>query len=399
MNLNEYMDKGIGEKNEGLKDLCCGCGACEQICPTQAIHLKINEEGFAYPVIEEKLCVNCGICVKKCQCIKEISVIKCAEEPRVYAAVNNDPQNLKRSSSGGVAFLLGKYIIEQKGVVFGAAYDEEMNIVHKKVETEDELWRLQGSKYAQSIIGRTYRETEESLKQGKKVLFMGTPCQIGGLYHFLGQNYPQLYTMDVICYGVPSSGIYKDYIKWKEKKAKGKIKNINFRSKIIGWGDSVTEIEFLNKRTRRCGSDEDEWYQTFISHVATRESCHHCKYTNFQRMSDITVGDFWGIEKYKPDMDCKAGISKILVNTNKGRELFDGIVPYIWYEEMDAEAAIRPNLQHPPKRSDKRKQFFEDYKAEGFYKAFMKNVRKPIPFKIYIKRRLKIAIKNKVVRK
>lgn len=398
MNLNQYWNQGEDNKEESLKDLCCGCGACSQACPKDAISVEKDSMGFYVPVIDEEKCIDCGICIKKCQCLSDRTMISTKKEPEVYAVVNKDSVRLKDSSSGGAAFVLAKYILEQQGTVFGAIYNDTMDIVHQKIQSKEELWRLQGSKYAQSRIGETYQQAEECLKNGCKVLFTGTPCQIGGLYHFLGKDYPELYTMDIICYGVASPGIFKDYISWKENKTKGKIKHINFRSKLDVWGTSITEITYHNKKSLLRYSDEDEWYQTFISHAATRESCHYCKYTNLQRMSDITVGDFWGMEKFRPELDCSKGMSKVLLNTDKGKCLFENISECITKEKMELETAIRPNLQHPPHRSEKRKPFLEDYCTLGFYPAFKNNVEKKMSPVIQLKRWLKIKMKSKVGR-
>lgn len=396
MNLNQYWNEGEENEAAGLRNLCCGCGVCSQICPKDAISLEKNSMGFYYPVINEENCIHCGICVKKCQCLSDRIFISTKEEPEVYAAVHKDLHRLKDSSSGGAAFVLAEYILEQQGVAFGAVYNDAMDIVHKKIELKEDLWRLQGSKYAQSKIGKTYQQVEECLKNGRKVLFTGTPCQIGGLYHFLGRDYPELYTMDIICYGVASPGIFKDYITWKENKTNGKIIHINFRNKLDKWGSSITEILYSNRKSLYRYSDEDEWYQTFISHAATRESCHFCKYTNLQRMSDITVGDFWGIKKFKPDLECSRGISKVLLNTDKGKLLFESISNNITVDKMELKSAVRPNLLHPPSRNERREKFFEDYCALGFYFAFKNNVEEKVPLRRHLKRWLKIKIKSKV---
>ncbi len=395
MNLNLYWGQGDDRKKESLESLCCGCGACMQVCPRNAISMEKDSKGFYYPVINEDKCIHCGICVKKCQCLSDKAFICTQKEPEVYAVVNKDLNSLKDSSSGGIAYVLAAYMLEQQGVVFGAVYNENMDIVHQMVDDKEELWRLQGSKYAQSRINKTYQQAEQCLKNGRKVLFTGTPCQIGGLYHYLGKDYPELYTMDIICYGAASLGVFKDYVSWKEKKTKGKIKHINFRSKLDRWGYSITVITYDNKKSLVKYSEEDEWYQIFLSHVATREACHYCKYTNLQRKSDITVGDFWGIEKFRPDLECEKGLSKVLLNTDKGKRLFANIDDRITKEQMVLESAIRPNLEHPPHRSEKRDEFFEDYCRFGFYSAFKNNVKNKIPFKRRLKGWLKIKIKSK----
>lgn len=394
MNIMEYWDRDIEEKGETLETLCCGCGSCEQVCPKQAISMRKNSYGFDYPVIDTDKCIDCGLCVKKCQCIADNNIIDTKEEPQVYMSYINDGKALKKSSSGGIAYELGKYILEQNGVVFGAVYNDNMEIVHDKIDSMENLYRIQGSKYAQSKIGTTYIEAQRCLKEGRKVLYTGTPCQIGGLYHFLGKDYDNLYTVDLICYGVASPEIFKEYVKWKETTTKGKIKDINFRNKIDRWGISITDIQYHDRKRLLKYSEADEWYQTFIAHVSTRESCHHCQYTNLQRMSDVTVGDYWGIEKFRPDLDTSVGLSKVLINTDKGVEIFNNIKADIWSEQMPVDTAIRDNLKHPPKKSDKREKFIADYEKYGFYEAYKNNVWKKVSAEIKLKRWVKIMLKR-----
>jgi len=390
MNLNDYR---TDDKENWIEKFCCGCGTCEQICPRDAISMSISKTGFYKPVIDEEKCVQCGKCIQKCQLLSEANIIKTKKEPDVFVAANKNMEEIKKSSSGGLAFVLTKHILEQQGVVFGAVYNDSMEVVHCMIDCVQEIWRLQGSKYVQSRIGETYRQAETCLKEGRKVLFTGTPCQIGGLYHFLGKDYSNLYTIDIICYGAASPGIFKNYITWKENKTKGRIKHINFRSKLDRWGVSVTEIEYENRKKLIRYSDEDEWYQTFISHVATNEACHSCKYTNIQRKSDITLGDFWGIEKFRPDLERKHGLSKVLLNTDKGKELFEEIEDKIFKEDMKLETAIRPNLKTPPLKSERREKFFDDYDSFGFYVAYKNHVKKKVSFMRRVKRYIKIRIR------
>lgn len=394
MNINQFWKDGVINGSGGLENLCCGCSACEQICPKNAISMNIDKNGFEYPVIDDSLCIDCGLCVKKCQYLAKESIIETKKEPLVYTAIAKNKEALKKSSSGGAAYELGEAILLEGGVVFGAVYNDKMEIVHKKIDKKEDLKYTQGSKYAQSKINGTYKEAKECLLKGQKVLFTGTPCQIGGLYNYLGQDYDNLYTMDIICHSVSSPGLFKEYIEYKEKKNGDKIVNINFRSKLDKWGVNITELEFEDGGKNIKYSEDDEWYKTFLSHIATRNSCHSCLYTNVQRKSDITVGDFWGIEKYKPNLDTTKGLSKVLVNTKKGEELFFECKDRFESEEMVLESAIRPNLQHPPKRNENREDFFKDCEKLGFYKAYEKYVKKKVPLKVKIKRWLKIKLKS-----
>ena len=220
-----------------------------------------------------------------------------------------------------------------------------MKVVHEKIEEISQLNRIQGSKYVQSKIGKAYLAAEECLKEGKVTLFTGTPCQIGGLYSYLGRDYPNLYTMDVICFGVGSPGAFESYIGWKENRIGEKIIDINFRDKSAGWGNSITEIKCKSGKIIRNVSQIDEWYHTFVTHLATRECCHSCEYTNIYRKSDITVGDFWGIEKYLPELNTSAGVSKVLINSAKGAEIFDKISDKISKEKMPLASTKEKSLE------------------------------------------------------
>jgi len=351
---------------------CYGCGACAQSCPCGAIEMTKGDDGFLYPKVIEEKCIECGVCKRSCQRRDVVENTK-SEPISVYMAVNKSEEISKRSSSAGVAYLLSEYILEAvEGIVFGAVYNEAMGVVHERIQDISQLYRVQGSKYVQSNLGDTYRMAESYLKKGRVVLFTGTPCQIGGLYSFLKKDYSNLYTMDVVCFGAGAPGIFESFIKWKENRINDTIIDINFRDKRVGWGNSITEIKCKSGKKICQVSQLNEWYHVFVKHLVTRESCHSCQYTSVSRKSDITVGDFWGIEKIIPELNTREGVSKVLINTVKGSELFSKINDKIIVKKMLIDNAIRPNLQHPPKKNPKREVFFEDYKREGFFGAYRK---------------------------
>lgn len=349
------------------KAKCCGCGACKNVCPVQCIEMIPDEEGFLYPIINENECINCDLCLKSCQYIRQINIINTFDSPVVYAAKSKDEFKLKKSSSGGVAQVLSDYIIEEHGTVFGAAYDKNMRVEHILIEIKEDVTKLQGSKYVQSDINKTYQEAMKRLATGKKVLFTGTPCQIAGLYYFLGTDYENLYTMDLICYGVPSPKVFAEYIQLEQEKHRSKIVDINFRDKSLRWGVSTTKIVFEDERENITQlSNENKYYRIFLSHYATRPACHNCLYTKIKRYADITVGDYWGIAKFSTMIDCKSGVSKVLINTLKGQQLFHAIEQDISFIKMPLNTAIRTNLKSPPLENQGRKLFFHDFNTKGF---------------------------------
>lgn len=365
------------------KSMCCGCEACKNICPKKCIIMKKDEEGFEYPEVDETKCINCGACNRVCQYEHEVNELQKDKEPEVYSCTINDKKELKNSTTAAVFFNLASYVIENEGVVYGVKYDSKMKVVHTRTENLEELNELRGSKYIQSKIGQVYTLIKKDLNNNKIVLFSGTPCQVGGLYKFLGKNYKNLITVDIICFGVPSPGIYMDYLDEQEKKYKSKIKNIDFRDKANGWNNSYTRIKFENENINYYKpSNENEWYATFTSHICTRKACNNCLYTSLYRKSDITIGDFWGIEKIDSKIDSRYGVEKVILNTNKGTELFNKISYKYNIQKRKLKEAIRPNLQHPPKENKNREDFFVTYNKKGFNKAYTKFVKNTFSKKI-----------------
>ena len=380
------------------KDQCCGCEACKNICPKQCITMVEDEEGFRYPHIDKEKCINCGLCERVCQYKNKVTEVKKDIEAEVYSCVIKDKEKLKNSSTCAVFYYLAKSIIDNKGVVYGAKYDENMNVIHSRVEDLKELGKLRGSKYVQSKIGDMYQAVKKDLEDNRKVLFSGTPCQVGGLYKFLGQDDKNLLTVDIICFGVPSPKIFRDYIKITEKKYNSKIIDINFRDKTRGWQNSSTRIKFADDTIKYLKpSNDNKWYRTFISHIITRESCNNCLYTSTDRKADITIGDFWGIENIDKDLDITSGVSKVIVNTEKGKEIFSTILPLYEVKKRKLEDAIRPNLIRPPKKNKNRDDFYKLYNEQGFIKSYNKFVKEKIlnKFKRKIKSKIKHIIKLK----
>lgn len=333
------------------KKNCCGCEACVQVCPKQCIDFKQDAQGFFYPSVNEDKCVNCGLCNKVCPIL---NVEDCSLPPStpVYAAYNKDDEQRKTGSSGGIFELLALETIRNNGIVFGAVFDESWNVVHSHAETGEQIEALKRSKYVQSRIGTNYKYVKSFLIQGKLVLFVGTPCQIAGLKHYLRKDYENLITVDVVCHGVPSPMIWQKYLAEKKKEIAHKYKtnekdvsfnSVSFRDKVKSWRRFHLTLTY---RVRKDGIDaiapdsivetasqyvwENDYMLSFLHDYANRPSCFDCKFRNGKCRSDLTLADFWGIENLTDEKELKAdkGTSLVMVHTNKGQTLFETVSCY-----------------------------------------------------------------------
>ncbi len=375
------------------KNQCCGCSACVQKCPKNAISLKEDEEGFFYPIVNKEKCINCGLCKKVCPFIN-YEVEQKENYPKAYAIKNKINKDILNSSSGGVFIAIAKYIIKENGVVFGAAYDENNNVNHISVEREEDLFKLQGSKYVQSNILNTFKDAKESLDKGKKVLFSGTPCQIRGLKNFLLKDYDNLITCDLVCHGVPSQKLFKTYLKSLEEKYQKKIKKYDFRNKDKkGWG-LTAKVTFEDGKSKYINSDFDSYYSNFLDCNTYRESCYNCKFTTTNRNTDITLADYWGILSIHNDFYDEKGVSLILVNSKSGLDLLNNIADNIELIETDLNYAItkNKNLIQPSVRPEKRNNIYKNIDNSSCTNYIRDNLR----YKITLKKVLKIFISNKL---
>ncbi|MBR5726828.1 MAG: Coenzyme F420 hydrogenase/dehydrogenase, beta subunit C-terminal domain [Muribaculaceae bacterium] len=290
------------------KSRCCGCGACVQRCPQSCIKLEEDQQGFWYSVVDLQQCVNCHLCEQVCPFFNENitpNPIKC------FAAVNEDQQIRLGSSSGGVFTLLAQSVIASGGVVFGARFDEEWHVVHDYADNMEGLSAFRGSKYVQSMLGDNYIKAEQFLKQGRTVLFSGTPCQIEGLKHYLGREYEELIAVEVVCHGVPSPMVWKEYL--YGKMGKKPVSVVNFRDKTTGWKDYSVRIGHVLRR-----HDNDEFMGCFLSNYSLRPSCFNCPSKSGKSGADITLGDLWGAQVIAPSLDDNLGTSVVIANTEKG---------------------------------------------------------------------------------
>lgn len=344
---------------------CTGCYSCYNICPKNAIEFKEDEYGYIYPEINNN-CIKCGLCEKVCPSINNL---KFKKPQKAYASWSIDTENRKTSTSGGVASILSQYIIDCGGIVYGAAYCENLNVNHIRVTNKVELLRLKGSKYVQSNIGDSYLKAKKDLDNNKLVLFTGTPCQIAGLLQYLRKEYNNLITLDIVCHGVPSNKMLKEYV--KEEIGHIDIDSIQFREGI----NYVISFKKDNNIIYRKVIRESTYFTGFMQSIISRENCYKCKYAKPERISDITIGDFWGLGQEKPfNHDIKDGVSLLLPNTEKGKKLIQDCKENLFIEERDITEAINGNsqLRQPAQCHKKRGMFKEYYLKKGFNKSIKK---------------------------
>lgn len=344
------------------EDICTGCGACKAICPTNSIILKANEEGFIMPVINDMSCINCGKCKEMCPSNNSLNRNKAVF--KVYAAQNMDTNVLKNSTSGGAFAALAIPILQSEGVVFGATMDTRFNVKHIKVSNEKELQLLHGSKYVQSNTANTYKEAEKELKAGKKVLYVGTPCQIAGLYAVLGNShYDNLITADLVCHGVAPQALFRKYLDELGKKENSPVVNFQFRNKEQLSEQYNSKISFLNSKISYVDCIDNDYLSCYMQLAIYRESCYKCKYANIPRVADFTIGDYIGVDSKVVNKNIKQkGISVLLVNNETALKYFEEIKRYLKLWERPLEEATSTNLCliQPSKRPEIRDFIFAD---------------------------------------
>ncbi len=348
---------------------CCGCTACASICAHDAITMKPDALGFLYPEVDKEKCVDCGLCEKVCAFNNNYDTSLNLDKPLAYGARHKDMNEVETSRSGAAFIAISDYILEQGGVVYGAGYTDHFRVVHKRATTKEERDEFKGSKYVQSDMTGVFRQVKQDLRDGLTVLFSGTPCQTSGLNSYVGKRLREnLFLVDIVCHGVPSPYMWRDYIAYLEKKQGSPIVWVNFRDKQkYGWTAHHETFKFKN------GGGKMSFTFLFYKHIMFRKSCGNCHFTNTKRPSDITIADFWGWEKTNPNFNAdNKGCSLVLLNTEKGRKLFEAIHDRLNTMPAKLEDCLQPNMMHPSEIHPKREQFEIDYSRKGFKYVYFK---------------------------
>lgn len=329
------------------KTKCCGCSACVQRCPGQCIEMTTDFEGFGYPKVDGKRCMNCGLCERVCPILNHMDEQN--DGPlKTYIAYAKDEDLRLSSSSGGMFTNFAEDVLQKGGMVFGAAFDSNFMVHHIGVADQKEIGKLRGSKYLQSRIENTYRDVEATLKTNVPVLFTGTACQVAGLKSFLRKDYSNLITVDVLCHGVPSPVVWKKYLETVKKAHGSALRRISSRCKNYGWKKFSVLLEFSNNTEYLRTFTEDPYMRLFLTNVCLRPSCYACKFKGMGRPSDVTIGDCWGVEQHSPEMDDDKGISVVIIHTEAGIELYQAIRPGLIEKECELNTTL-------PQSADSRK--------------------------------------------
>jgi coenzyme F420-reducing hydrogenase beta subunit len=357
---------------------CCGCNACEMICGKKAITMIEDEYGFRFPQIDTEKCVGCGSCQKVCCINNDVELCK----PRtVYAASYKNKDISAKSASGGIFAALAKQVLTEGGIVFGSAYTKQFDVEVISIEKIEDLPRLQGSKYVQSSMNSSFLKIKSELQTGRTVLFCGVPCQVEALKRFLGRSYENLLVVDIVCHGVPSNRMLKDYLAFLADKKQMEIQSIQFRTKTKGqnvYGEiayrQFSHTGEIAYRQEPLISYKSSYYKLFLNCQTFRDSCYHCKFAGTKRPGDISLCDYWGIEDEHPDFvkevekEGLAGISAIMVNTNAGLAFFERLKQEFLLRESTVEQVAKhnPQLQAPSVKTAERKQVMDCYRQSGY---------------------------------
>ena len=344
---------------------CCGCTACASICVHNAITMQPDTLGFLYPEVNKDKCVGCGLCETVCAFNDHYDTSLNLDKPLAYAARHKDIKEVETSRSGAAFIAISDYVLEHDGVVYGVGYADHFRVVHKRAMTRKARDEFKGSKYVQSDLNNVFRQVKEDLKSGSIVLFSGTPCQTAGLSSYIGEKFRNnLFLVDIVCHGVPSPYIWKDYLAYIERKYSCKVTGVDFRDKqTFGWAAHCETFTCSDGAIRH----EKSFTYLFYQQIMFRESCANCPFTNTRRSSDLTIADFWGWERIDSEINSDdKGVSLILENTDKGKRLFESVKQSMFIIPVDLNECLQPNLQYPSIPHPLRDRFESDYMRYGF---------------------------------
>lgn len=368
--MNSYIKEALKDRKEKKRmpieickqEKCTGCFTCMNICPKDAIIAGEDIYGKTIPVINKEKCIECGLCVKKCPINHPV---KLSYPQKCYAAWGKEREEREDCASGGIATVFSNCVISENGVVYGTAFNDKLELVHTEGKKKEELQKFKGSKYVQSYIGLIFRQIKQRLEEGKCVLFIGTPCQVAGVKSYLGKDYENFLTVDIICHGTPPMKYLKEYMDVVDRNHKAK--NIVFRGKKDYYFTLYDEEGVFSCKKSSC----DFYFYGFLQGLIHRDNCYICNWARSERCSDITIGDFWGLDKKSLKVEYEGKVSVVLINTIAGKKFWEKYKNHFYWEERTVDEAINKNaqLKKPSVCHPDRKYFLERYKDKGFVKA------------------------------
>lgn len=364
---------------------CTGCLACIHVCTAGCIHLRADKNGFQYPEIDKGKCIQCKRCEVVCPVLQEQDHDENEESlPVAVAGYIRDQATREQSSSGGIFTALARQVLKRQGVVYGAAFGDNLMVSHFAVQSEDELWRLRGSKYVQSDLSGCYKEIERYLRDGREVLFSGTPCQCAGLAACLGRSYDNLLVVDIICHGVPSPRVWNEYLHWQETRHHSRPVRANFRDKSSGWERFSLSLKFENGAVYSDTLDRDCYMRAFLKNYTLRDSCYQCRFKTVHRISDLTLGDLWGIDQIAPQLNDNGGVSVIFIQSEKGKRFLDALQNHLCLETVDSKMVVECNeaMNHCVYRQAYRNFFYWALGKMDFEKLVDEVMNPKVPTKI-----------------